>query len=198
MGILRRRRATTRLSDAPVSISSPVVSATEVTVSVIEDTHTYDGDDGSTWWSGGYAPVHQDPDGGYHFAALGEQVSDPRVLYCKVAGAHHRPEALQDSRFKPGSPAMLRPEPDNQYDADAVGVWDGSGSIQVGYIPADCCRGVASRISAGEQLVGVVLREIRHGSKSGPRSAIHLLVLPAGTLQLSVIEDDEDEGLCAD
>jgi HIRAN domain len=191
MGLLKHRRAITRPSGTPASVSSPAGPAAEVTVSVIEDTHTYAGDEGSTWWSGGYAPVHQDLDGGYHFAALGEQVSDPRVLYCKVAGAHHRPKALQDPRFKPGSAVILRPEPDNPYDADAVGVWDGSGSIQVGYIPADCCRSVASRIRAGEQLVGFVLREIRHSSESGPRSALHLLVMPTGALNLSVIEGED-------
>ena len=167
-------------------MSSPTAG---ITVRVVEDTHTYAADDGSIWWSGGYAPIHEDSDGEHHFIALGERLSDPRVLYCKVAGARHRPEALEDSRFKPGSAAMLRPEPDNPYDANAVGVWDGSGSVQVGYIPADCCPGIASRIRAGEQLVGFVLREIRRGSKSGQRAALHLLVMPAGALNLSIIDE---------
>ncbi|HLN07282.1 MAG TPA: hypothetical protein VK217_13455, partial [Acidimicrobiales bacterium] len=72
----------------------------------------------------------------------------------------------------------------------AVGVWDASGSIQVGHIPAECCAEVASRIRTGEQLVGYVLREIRRDSKSGPRSALHLLVTPADELNLSIVDED--------
>jgi HIRAN domain len=88
---------------------------------------------------GRYAPIHEHSDGEHHFIALGERLSNSRVPYCKVAGARDRPEALEDSRFKPGSVAMLRPEPDSPYDANAVNVWGGSGFVQVGYIPADCC-----------------------------------------------------------
>jgi hypothetical protein len=70
-----------------------------------------------------------------------------------------------------------------------VGVWDGSGTTQVGHIPADLSSTVAGRIRAGEQLVGLILREIRRDSKSGPRSALHLLVTPTDRLDLSIIED---------
>jgi hypothetical protein len=160
-------------------------AALPITVRVVEDTHSYTADDGSAWWSGGYAPVYEDADGENYFLALGEYLSDTCVLYCKVAGVRHYPEALRDPRFKPGSAAILRLEPDNPYDSDAVGVWDGTGSVQVGHIPADLSTDVASRIRAGEPLVAFVLREIRRQSK---RSALHLLVMPAGELNLSIAE----------
>jgi hypothetical protein len=109
------------------------------------------------------------------------------VLFCKVAGVGHYSTALQDPRIKVGSPAVLRPEPENPHDANAVGVWDETGTIQLGHIPADLSSSVAGRIRAGEQLVASIVREIRRDSRSGPRSALHLLVTP-GELNLSIID----------
>ena len=157
-----------------------------ITVRVLENTHTYATADGNTWWSAGYAPTYKDNHGIPHFAALGRHLSDPRILYCKVAGVQHYPAALDLSRCKPGSIALLRPEPENPYSANAVGVWDFSGSIQAGYIPAEHSADVTSRILAGQQLVAFVLREIRRASPSGPRVALHALVMPAGELNLSM------------
>jgi hypothetical protein len=42
------------------------------------------------------------------------------------------------------------------------------------------------RIRAGEQLIAYVLREIRRQSRSGPRAALHALVMPTGELNLSI------------
>jgi HIRAN domain len=160
-----------------------------ITVQVVEDTHAYRADDGSEWWSGGYCPVHEELDGEHRFIAPGERLPDPRVLYCKVAGVRHYPTALQDPSIKVGSAAVLRPEPENPHDANAVGVWDETGTVQLGHIPADLSSTVAGRIRAGEELVAVIVREIRRDSESGPRSAIHLLVAPASELNLSIVDD---------
>jgi hypothetical protein len=152
----------------------------------VEDTHSYVTTDGNTWWSGGYAPI-AGADAEHQFLALGQYLCDPRVLYCKVAGVQHYRAALHAPWFKPGSITLLRPEPENPYDANAVGVWDSTGSIQAGYIPAEHSADVTSRIGAGERLIAFVLREIRRGSSSGPRVAMHALVMPAGELNLSVV-----------
>jgi len=58
-----------------------------------------------------------------------------RVL--PVAGTSHRSEALQDEAFAPGRPLRLVAEPDNEYDANAIGVWDAEQHLQVGYVPAE-------------------------------------------------------------
>ncbi len=166
------------------------MSSPAVAVRVREDTHTYTSGDGTVFWAGGFAPIYEDTDGEDHFVAVGEALDDPRLLYCRVAGGNYRPDALQDSRFDPGCGVRLQPEPDNRHDANAVAVWDATGSVQVGYIPADHSAEVASRIRAGEHLVGFVLREIRRGSQSGPRVSLHLLVMPAGELQMTIVEDD--------
>jgi hypothetical protein len=177
--------ATPPRSSAAASFSSP--GAPPITVRVVEDTHTYATTDGSTWWSGGHTPIYEDEDGEHYFIGLGEYLPDSRLLYCKIAGARHYP-ALYESRFKPGSIGLLRPEPENAYDANAVAVWDGEGSVQVGYIPAVLSGEVASRIRAGEKLVAFVLREIRRQSQSGQRAAFHVLVMPDRELNLSVAQ----------
>jgi HIRAN domain len=181
------REAPPRLRIAPVPL--PDAEGSPITVRVLEDTHPYMTADGSTWWSGGYAPVSEDQHGEHRFLSLGEYLCNSRVLYCKIAGAQHYPAALGGSRLKPGSIALLRPEPENPYDANAVGLWDRSGSVQAGYIPADHSAQIASRIRAGEQLIAYVLREIRRGSRSGPRAALHALVMPTGELNLSIALD---------
>lgn len=157
------------------------------TVHVVEDTHSFDGEDGNHWWSVGLAPVYPDSDGEHHFMMLGESLCEGQVLYCKVAGVQHYAGAIADSCFAAGSTTRLIAEPENEYDGNAVGVWDARSRIQVGHIPADCCAGVAAQLDRGEHLVGYVLREIRRGSKSGPRTGLHLLVVPAGELTLSVV-----------
>ncbi len=161
-----------------------------MTVRVVEDSGTFVGHDGSEWWSNGYTPIIDDADGGWHYATQVEHVtSDPRARYGKVAGARFRPEALQDGRFALGSAVMLRLEPDNPHgDGHAVGVWDGTGSIQLACIPHDLSVEITNRIRSSEQLAGYVLREFRRGSKTAPRSAIHILVLPIGELRLDIAE----------
>jgi len=185
MALLEPSRATRpRLTIAPALL--PDAEGSPITVRVLDDTHPYATADGTTWWSGGYAPISRDEHGEHHFISLGQHLCNSRVLYCKIAGAQHYPAALHGSLFKPGSTALLRPEPENPYDSNAVGIWDRSGSIQAGYIPADHSANVISRIDAGEQLIAYVLREIRQGSRSGPRAALHALVMPTVELNLSI------------
>jgi len=177
----------TRKSQA--AIRPPSRAAGGITVNVVEDTHSFDGDDGTRWWSNGYAPVHVDDDGEYHFAILGESLGDGSVLYCKVAGTRHYEPAVADPRVRPGITVELRPEPNNPYDPAAVGVWETQSGMQLGHVPADFCGDVSARIRAGERLEGYVVREIRRDSKSGPRTALHLLVAPADELKLALVED---------
>jgi len=54
-----------------------------------------------------------------------------------VAGTSYRAEALQDDAFAPGSELTLVPEPGNEHDQNAIGVWDAAQRLQAGYVPAD-------------------------------------------------------------
>jgi hypothetical protein len=173
----RTREATTPATVRPSTI----------TVKVVEDTHLFDSDDGSTVWCGGYTPV--DDDGA--FMRISEhQASDPRCIYSNVAGVSHRAEVLQRECFSPGEQIILRPEPTNAYDANAVAVWDNSGTVQVGYVPAALSARVAENFRNGNPLGGIVICEFRRGSKRGKRVGLHVLLAPLGELLLSVSDTE--------
>lgn len=143
----------------------------------------FTGNRGDTMWSGGYLPLNE------HGRALGEtefRTADPRIFYCRVAGTHHRPSALADSRFDPGSRIVLRADASNSYDGSIVGVWDASATLQVGHVPAALSRALAPLMRAGSQFGGKVIHELRLGSERGERVALHILIAPAGELRYSV------------
>ena len=75
-------------------------------------------------------------------AATGDLVrsEDPRISVIKVAGVSYRLDALQDDAFAPGRPLALVPEPDNEHDPNAIGVWDEGRRVQAGYVPAEIAR----------------------------------------------------------
>jgi hypothetical protein len=161
--------------------------APSITIEVFDDTHTFQGDDGR-YWCGGFTPAQPDGDGGHYFARLGEHLrTDRRVVYCKVAGVAFRVDEAQDDRFAPGSRLRLIPEPDNARDPHAIGVWDHTGALHVGYLPRELSAEVATRIGAGEQLRGFVVGEVRHNTKTGPRASLHIVVMPDVDLKAVVI-----------
>jgi HIRAN domain-containing protein len=75
-------------------------------------------------------------------AATGELVrgEDPRIRVIKVAGVSYRLDALQNDAFAPGRRLALVPEPDNEHDPNAIGVWDEHRRVQAGYVPAEIAR----------------------------------------------------------
>ncbi|HEY3961653.1 MAG TPA: HIRAN domain-containing protein [Gaiellaceae bacterium] len=79
--------------------------------------------------------------GGYRLrdAATGEEVrsDDPRIRVVPVAGVSFRPEAVPDSSFDPGQRLALVPEPDNEHDPNAIGIWNEARTLQAGYVPRD-------------------------------------------------------------
>lgn len=149
----------------------------KVRVHVVEDTRLFEGNQGDTIFCGGYAPADER---GARLSESEHRTSDPRVFCCQVAGTHHRPNALSDARFDLGSPIVLRTEA-APFDGYTVGIWDGSGTVQVGYVPPTLSRTVAGLLHSGTAVGGQVLREFRLSSSDGERSALHVLVAPAGT-----------------
>ena len=86
-------------------------------------------------------------------AATGEIVrwEDERICVVPVAGVSFRPEALEDPSFEPGLPLALVPEPENEHDPNAVGIWNAERTLQAGYVP----REVAPEITGDEQAVSL-------------------------------------------
>jgi hypothetical protein len=68
-----------------------------------------------------------------------------------AAGVSYRPEALPDPSFEPGCRLALVPEPENEHDPNAVGIWNEDRSLQVGYVPRD----VAPELHGDEQAVSL-------------------------------------------
>ncbi len=93
--------------------------------------------------------------GGYYMrdAATGEAVrwQDPRVLVLPVAGVSYRVEALPDPSFDPGRRLALVPEPENEHDPNAVGVWNEERTLQLGYVP----REATEQLTGDEQAVSL-------------------------------------------
>ena len=92
---------------------------------------------------------------GYHLrdAASGEPVrwEDPRIRVIAAAGVTFRPESLEDPSFDPGRRLELVPEPANEYDPNAIGIWNADRTLQVGYVPA----AVAQDVTGDEQAVSL-------------------------------------------
>jgi hypothetical protein len=67
---------------------------------------------------------------------------DERIHVVKVAGASYRVEALQDPAFEPGRRLALVPEPENEHDPNAIGIWNEERTAQAGYVPAEVAPSV--------------------------------------------------------
>jgi len=93
--------------------------------------------------------------GGYRLrdAATGAPVrwEDPRLRVVAVAGVTFRPESLPDTSFDPGSRLALVPEPGNEHDPNAVGIWNEERTLQAGYVPRDA----AAELTGDEQAVSL-------------------------------------------
>ena len=92
---------------------------------------------------------------GYYLrdAATGEPVrwEDERLRVVPVAGVTFRPEAVPDSTFDPGRRLALVPEPGNEHDPNAVGIWNEERTLQAGYVP----REVAAELRGNEQAISL-------------------------------------------
>ena len=101
-------------------------------------------------------------------AATGEPVAweDPRVLVMPVAGVSFRPGAVEDASFDPGRRLALVPEPENEHDPNAVGIWNEARTLQAGYVP----REAAAELQGDEQAVSLWRVE----------GGLRVLVVPAG------------------
>jgi hypothetical protein len=86
-------------------------------------------------------------------AATGEPVrwEDPRIRVVPVAGVSYRADALPDASFDPGRRLALVPEPENEHDPNAVGIWNEERTLQLGYVP----REVAAELAGDEQAVSL-------------------------------------------
>jgi hypothetical protein len=118
-------------------------------------------------------------DGERSLAWTSPRLAEAGVEVVKVAGTSYRLDELQDPGFAPGSPLMLRPEPENPHDPNAVGVLNAAGSAQAGYVPRDRAEALVARLGS-EALETLALWEWR--SPDGRRYGLRILIAPVGLL----------------
>ena len=68
-----------------------------------------------------------------------------------VVGERYRSDAIQDPCFAPGNEIVLQREPTNQYDPNAIAVWNAERTLQAGYIPRDEAKRLAKKLDGGER-----------------------------------------------
>jgi hypothetical protein len=95
---------------------------------------------------------------------------DPRIHVIKVAGISYRLDAVQDDAFAPGKRLALVPEPDNEHDPNAIGVWDAERRLQAGYVPAETAAGLDADAWQAVSLLEYV--------DEGKRAGLRVLLAP--------------------
>jgi hypothetical protein len=130
-------------------------------------------DDGGEVWVAGYTPI----DASGRFMSR-DALAAEGLLVANVAGAVHRPSVLESDAAAPGRALVLRAEPDNEHDPNAVAVLTEDGS-SLGYVPRELAPSVDDAWSA------VVLRE-RRASPRDPRTGVTMLLARAETISLRV------------
>jgi HIRAN domain len=98
------------------------------------------------------------------------RADDPRVRVVKVAGVSYRMDAVQDEAFAAGGRVVLVPEPENEHDPNAIGIWDAERRAQAGYVPAETARELRA-----EDWHGVVVQEF---FDAGQRIGLRILLAP--------------------
>jgi HIRAN domain len=91
---------------------------------------------------------------------------DPRLRVIPVAGVSYRQEAVPDPSFDPGRRLALVPEPENEHDPNAVGIWNAERTLQAGYVPA----AIAPELRGDEQAISLWRLE----------GGLRVLIVPAG------------------
>jgi hypothetical protein len=93
-----------------------------------------------------------------------DELLDRHVFVTWVAGESHYPDALGHADFAPGSPLVLRHEPDNPFDPNAIGIHSADETLKVGHVPAVIVRNLTpfdrNGIVVGEMLEGSAPSEL--------------------------------------
>jgi hypothetical protein len=139
-----------------------------VKVSVSFEERYWYPDDGGIVWLAGYSLV--DPETGAFLARDDPWLAERGLIVTGVAGARFHEEALQSEGASPGRRLVLRPEPENPHDPDAVAV-DTEQGEHLGFVPKEMATGVKGWSA-------VALRESR-ASPRDPRTGLTMLLAPA-------------------
>jgi len=160
-----------------------VVAESRATVEVNFEERYWYPEDGGQVWLAGYLPV--DPVSGRWLAGDAPELLARGLHVARVAGAaRHHAAALASDEVEPGRPLVLRREPDNPHDPNAIAVLTPGGE-QVGWVPRDLAERIAPELDAGETWSVLALREQRPSPRD-PRSGVTMLLARAAEIELRV------------
>jgi hypothetical protein len=96
--------------------------------------------------------------------------SDTRLPHAGVYVSQLRGEAYHETAccagdFYPGKPVTLRREPNNEFDPNAVAVYDFTGQHLAAYVNKQKARMLAKLMDAGEEIVAISIRGTRSGEE---------------------------------
>lgn len=80
------------------------------------------------------------------------------IFVFAIAGTGYHESAVTRGDFTPGSRLVLRREPDNQYDPNAIEIYASRARNRSGYVPKDRARRLAPLIDGGTDIVAVATR----------------------------------------
>lgn len=80
-----------------------------------------------------------------------------KSMYIKVVGVTFEGRQLVLAEMSAGAPILLIPEPENQYDPNAIAVWTSGNpaALQIGYVPRELAAVIAPFLE-GESMVARV------------------------------------------
>jgi HIRAN domain len=157
-----------------------VVSAA-VQVAVIAEERYWYPEDGGVIWLAGYTVI--DPDTGAYLARDAPELAARGLRVAGVAGAaRHHAEALASEAAAPGRPLVLRRDPGNEHDPNAIAV-DTTDGAQLGWVPRELAAELAPQLDAGTPWSAVALREQR-ASPRDPRTGVTMLLAAARAVEL--------------
>ena len=139
-------------------------------------------DEGGQVWVAGYQPV--DPSGRY-LARDAPALGAAGLRVASIAGAaRHHAHALASDGAAPGRPLVLRRDPENPHDPNAIAVLTAAGE-QLGFVPRELALELAAALDAGERWSAIVLRE-RRASPRDPRTGLTMLLARDGAIELRI------------
>jgi HIRAN domain len=139
-------------------------------------------DEGGQVWLAGYQVV--DPDSGRYLGRDAPDLAARGLHVAAVAGAgQHHADALHGDALAPGRPLVLRRDPANAHDPNAIQVHPADGGAQVGWVPRELAAELAPQLDAGRTWSAVVLREQRRSPRD-PRHGLTMLLAPAERIEL--------------
>ena len=146
---------------------------------VFEERYWYPEEGGQVWLAG-YTLI--EPESGRYLGRDAPELAARGLRVAAVAGAAHHAEALASDEAAPGTSLVLRRDPGNAHDPNAIAV-DTAGGEQLGWVPREVAAELAPEIDAGRSWAALVLREQRPSPRD-PRTGVTMLLAPGDQIGL--------------